>query len=117
MAPVGLGTGQVPRRMGAQAPAGLGPGPQDPLRPAGHSGGMGERFGGAVWRLEAVLPEARHLQGRVAIRMGADSSSHFSHLPTEQTRVDQIGVLITCFQFMISANVILVHLRGELSYL
>ena len=42
-------------------------------------------------------------------------SSHFSHLPTEQTGVDQIGVLILCFKLMMRANIILVHLRGEFS--
>ena len=42
-------------------------------------------------------------------------SSHFSHLPTEQTGVDPIGVLILCFKFMMRANIILVHLRGEFS--
>ena len=41
--------------------------------------------------------------------------SHFSHLPTEQTRVDQFGVLVPCFKFMMRANVILEHLRGEFS--
>jgi len=39
-------------------------------------------------------------------------SSHFSHLPTEQTGVDPIRVLILCFKFMMRANIILVHLRG-----
>ena len=44
-------------------------------------------------------------------------SSPFSHFPTEQTEVDQFGVLIPCFKFMMRANVILVHLRGEFSWL
>ena len=44
-------------------------------------------------------------------------SSHFSHLPTEQTRVDQFGVLILSFKFMRRANRIFVHLRGEFSEL
>ena len=43
--------------------------------------------------------------------------SHFSHLPTEQTRVDQFGVLILSFKFMRRANRIFVHLRGEFSEL
>ena len=44
-------------------------------------------------------------------------SSQFSHLPTEQTRVDEFGVLILCFKFMMRANIILVHLKGEFSEL
>ena len=44
-------------------------------------------------------------------------SSHFSHRPTEQTRVDQFGVLILSFKFMRRANRIFVHLRGEFSEL
>ena len=39
----------------------------------------------------------------------------FSHLPTENTRVDQFGVLILCFKFMMRATIILVHLRREFS--
>ena len=42
-------------------------------------------------------------------------SSPFSHLPTEQTEVDQFGVLTPCFKFMMRANVVLVRLRGEFS--
>ena len=44
-------------------------------------------------------------------------SSHFPHLPTEQTRVHQFGVLRLCFKFMMRANIILVHLKGEFSEL
>ena len=38
---------------------------------------------------------------RVAVFKSVWFSSHFSHLPTGQTKVDQLGVLIVCFKFVI----------------